>query len=231
MNTATNNDVGTTELHRAADAGDEGRVLSLLKSGAHAGTPNDENQLPLYSALNLDEMHENEEDTKDEKMRRERIFRELWKANPETVLHVDEDGNTVLHRMAFHGFDVLAREVLEKHPELAGECNHQGHYPIHTAVLNSQARVAEVLFKVEGVSGQRNYKKASALHLAAGGGTLDMVRLCCEQSPEMLNEKDRFLNTPFALATHFNTPEVQGYIQSQPGIDTVIDTGAITKVG
>jgi uncharacterized protein len=225
MNTAATID-GMSELHRAADEGNLERVASLLQSGARTDKANNENQFPLYCALNLDTMDEG-----DEKERREAIFRLLWGADPDTVLHVDEDGNTVLHQMARYGFDELARDVLTKHPNLALLPNHQGECPIHRAVLSNRLDVVKALFHVEGVSSLVDYKLSSALHLAARSGTLEMVTLCCKQSPEMLNKKDRFNNTPYALAGRFNTPETQEYLQAQPGISTMIDTSAITKVG
>ena len=138
-------------------------------------------------------------------------FKALWdQASMDVRREKNKLGQNLLHMMDVYGFKQLIEETLQVMPELALQhAKLDGDYPIHTAVLNHQIEVVQLLLAIPGVARLKNSLHQSALHYAARFGSQDMMRLCCKFCAGEINAKDRLGRTPLALAQAENTPDVE----------------------
>lgn len=204
-------------LHRAAIEGDliEVRRLLDMKGGMIAQELNDEFEYPLYSALFLSAAH-----SEALKTVKEAIFRELLTYSFSVLTHQNGFGDTVLHRIVRNGFENLIDDVLAL-KEGAGLLfikNKIGSYPIHVAILNGRIEIVKKLLLQQGIAEQLDSEGNSALHLAAGFGSLDMVQLCLEHCRKEMNARNSQDKTPLDLAVVNNLPEVQTFLTNNGAI-------------
>jgi ankyrin repeat protein len=183
-----------TPLHGAAIMGHFHTLSELLSLGANPSIANQYKQLPIFSSLGLPVLHEG--DLKENKMK---IFRLLKEKAPESVKLQDDNGDTVLHEMAAHGFSALITELLQTNPELAEIKNYHTHYPVHTAILNGQTDGVRLLLQQKGGETLADSHGWVALHYAARAGGKDIMTLCCDATPD-LNCRDESGRTPLMLA-------------------------------
>ncbi|HHF7359572.1 TPA: ankyrin repeat domain-containing protein [Legionella feeleii] len=185
---------GNTPLHIAALAGHFYTVSVLLDLGAAFDNANKQSQLPIFSALVMPMLYE--DDLKEKKIR---IFRLLREKSPKTLGHQDIGGDTVLQLMAIHDFSTLLAEVLKTNPELALIKNNYFCYPIHTAILNNKTDCVRILIAMKQAATLADSKGRLALHYAARYSNKAITILCCEAS-EDLNVLDGRGRTAIMLA-------------------------------
>ncbi|WP_082646544.1 ankyrin repeat domain-containing protein [Legionella feeleii] len=185
---------GNTPLHIAALAGHFYTVSVLLDLGAAFDNANKQSQLPIFSALVMPMLYE--DDLKEKKIR---IFRLLREKSPKTLGHQDIGGDTVLQLMAIHDFSTLLAEVLKTNPELALIKNNYFCYPIHTAILNNKTDCVRILIAMKQAATLADSKGRLALHYAARYSNKDITILCCEASKD-LNVLDGRGRTAIMLA-------------------------------
>ncbi|MDX2346693.1 MAG: ankyrin repeat domain-containing protein [Legionella sp.] len=144
-------------------------------------------------------------------------FKALWaRATPDVCRAQNSAGQTVLQLMVVYGFNLLIPFILQDMPELAlRHAKQNNEYPIHTAILNHEIDVVQLLLEVPGVSNLRNDRNQSILHYAARFGSQDMMLLCCKKRAGNIDEKDRFGKTPLALAREENSPDVEAVLIAQ----------------
>ncbi|MBL7481304.1 ankyrin repeat domain-containing protein [Legionella bononiensis] len=188
------NTYGMTPLHVAALEGYYYTVWVLLSLGADSNLKNMQSQLPLFSALVLPVSYAPE--LKETKIK---IFRMLREKTPTMLNLQDNNGDTVLHLMATHGFSSLLEESVSSNPMLAYIKNNNSHYPVHTAILNDQLDCLRILLKDKDISILADSKGRVALHYAARYSGKEMVELCCDAAPT-INPLDNTGLSPFMLA-------------------------------
>lgn len=190
----TKNSNGLTPLHQAALEGNINTVYVLLSLGADPKILNKRKQYPLFSALFLPILYEDE-------LRKNKIkIFSLLKEKGNQLLNQDKNGDTVLHQMALHGFDTLIKETLATHPELAFIKNKHTHYPIHTAILNDQIKSVIPLLQVNNGSTVKDSNGWMAIHYAARYADKEILEECCKFSTNK-DTKDIIGKTPLMLAT------------------------------
>lgn len=194
-NSATS--TGMTPLHLAAVQGHVNTVKTLLAKTANPLIENNNKQLPIQSALFVPILHDS-----DLIANKEKIFNELAAQAPNSITHQDNGGDSLLHLMAIHGFDSLAKQSLEKNEQLAFCRNNFSRYPIHTAILNHQIAIVRLLLEIAKVNMLADSQGRKPLHYAAMYGQKEMVALCCEHSD--INMKDYANKTPLHLAIEAN---------------------------
>lgn len=193
---------GMTPLHLAAANGHLRFVKKLLKRGANATLINKNNdEPPIFSALVVPVLH-------DEHLlaRKEYIFNLLINAAPKCLARQNKSGDTVLHLMAANGFTRLLANVIKQQPQALCISNNRTLYPIHTAVLNRQYEIIDLLLKNPLVVAQVDSQQRNALHFAAQYGGQDILQRCCDVFTN-IDILDGEHNTPLMLATQANNTE------------------------
>ncbi len=188
---------GMTPLHLAATGGHLNAVKTLLKLGADAKIVNkNNNELPIFSALFVPTLH-------DEGLmhRKELIFDVLNTAAPGHLTHQDTSGNTVFHLMAASDFTKLLAKAIDQEPSGLSINNNTTKYPIHTAILNGQLEIVDLLLKNPGVIQLTDYKGRNALHYAAQYASEDIILQRCCQAVTDIDVVDNEHKTPLMLAT------------------------------
>ncbi|KTD54692.1 ankyrin repeat domain-containing protein [Legionella quateirensis] len=190
----TPNSFGLTPLHIAAIEGNFNTAHTLLNLGADPAKRNNQLQMPVFNALQLPVLYEDE--LRENKIK---IYRLLKETAPETVNNQDSNGDTVLQKMAIHNFSSLMNEVLSTNPNLAYIKNNHSHYPIHTSILNNTIICAGILLRDKEMAQVADSKGRVPLHYAARYSGADMVALCSEAST-IIDPVDFEGKTPFMLA-------------------------------
>lgn len=203
---------GMTSLHHAASQGHLFTVKALLAKGANVHKVNAQMQLPIHSALFVPVGH-------DEKLliRKEQIVRALLPLTPEALSVQDKAGNTLLHLLAKHDFNLIVAELVAKNPKLAFVANNSSLYPIHIAILNQQQKTIDVLLTIKGVSSLADGQECLPIHYAARYGTSEMIQSCCNSTIAHLNSQDTQERTPLLWAA---------YVGNQEVLETLIKNGA-----
>lgn len=199
---------GMPPLHIAAAAGDLKTVSELLALGADPTTVNHHLQLPIFSALFLPIVYE--EDLKENKIK---IFKMLMEKAPASIIEQDDNGNTLLHLIASNGLSTLIPEVLKTNATLCKIQNYHSHYPVHTAILNHQIDCARILLQDNGAELLSDSQGRVPLHYAALYSGKDMVELCCNLSTN-LNPLDDENKTPLILATEVENTEAMEILKA-----------------
>ena len=192
-----------TPLHLAAQGGHVHTVAVLLAKGADLTKKNKLAELPIHAALAIPLSH-----SEQLKKNKAIIFRKLWQSNPSTLAYKNYEGDTVLHSMAYHGYDQLIHDVLDSYPEGAFMFNNYGHYPIHAAILNNQITCAKSLLSIPNVATLADSKYRVALHYAALYGSKEIMELCCEVTDD-LNICDTEGKTALILANEADNHDAQ----------------------
>ena len=190
----TPNSKGMTPLHSSVIKGHFHTTQALLSLGADPCLLNQHQQYPLFSTLMVPVLHDDE--LKPNKIK---IFRLLRDKGGQDITHQDDSGNTVLHQMAAHNFEVLFKEILESNVELVYIKNNHTHYPIHTAILNNQIQNVKLLLNVKDVETLADSKGCVALHYAAIYSENEMLQLCCDLSTN-IDSTDALGRSPLLLA-------------------------------
>ncbi|KTD18779.1 Ankyrin repeat protein [Legionella lansingensis] len=201
---------GMTPLHLAALQGHVHTVQVLLAKGANPNKENNNSQLPIHCALTVAIAHESD------LLKRKKDIFSLLKPYIQDITHRDDSGNSILHHTVINGFYELTKELLEENPELAFCKNNYHRFPIHTAILNQQTQIAQLLLAIKKVATLTDVEGRVALHYAACYGKPDMVQLCCDATPD-INIRDSYGKTPLILAEEAKNTE---------GINILITNGA-----
>lgn len=192
---------GMTPLHLAAAAGKIHAVNALLGRGADPLKTNQNNQMPIFSALimpmQFDDglMHQ-----------KELIFSTLNSIAPGRLANPDSSGDTVFHLFATYGFESLCAGCLKQETRGAFLSNHLSKYPIHTAILNQQQGVVDLLLSIPTVATLTDSRGQNALHYAARYGAPEMVQRCCDASVN-INAVDKENKTAWMLAVESENVE------------------------
>jgi ankyrin repeat protein len=136
----TSNTGGMSLLHLAASKGNVHTVQILLEKGANPNQMNQHGQPPIFSALITAITHD-----QDLISRKEAVFNELKKYVSSTLMHQDNNGETIMHLIAIYGFDSLLSPLLATHNELAFLADNMNECPIHKAIANEQTRIIQLL--------------------------------------------------------------------------------------
>ncbi|MFJ1267107.1 ankyrin repeat domain-containing protein [Legionella lytica] len=212
---------GLTLLHSAAGHGYLNTTQILLNLGADSCALNNQKQYPIFSALFMPIL---DEDLPKLKMNKIAIFKLLKDKGNQVLEHQDSNGDTVLHRMALHGFNDLIDETLISNPRLASMKNNNTQYPIHTAILNGQEKAVSSLLN-ENSADLADSNGWKPLHFAARQ-TNNMILEECLRYPNHLNEPDIHRRTPVMLAAELgNIEAVATLISHGAKIDLVDDQG------
>lgn len=190
----TPNAFGMTLLHRAAIEGNSNTVVSLVNLGADPRKPNKQGQLPVFSALVLPMVYEDE--VKESKIK---IYQFLKETAPDTLNQLDENGDSVLQMMAINDFTTLMEGVLRSNNALAYKANNHSHFPVHTAILNNNLESVRILLKENDMTNAADSKKRLPIHYAARYGGEEMLALCFDASSN-IDPLDIQGKTPFMLA-------------------------------
>lgn len=196
------NQYGMTPLHVSASLGFVRTVRALLAKGANPKALNQRQQYPILFALFIPIQYETRlvQHKKD-------IFNMLTTAAPDTLKAQDEDGETVLHWMAETAvFCDLLEKTIKQVPELVFVKNLAFHYPIHTAILNGQTQVAQLLLNINQVANLEDGRGRTPLHYAARYGNHDMVERCIQATSD-LNKPDSEGKTPLLTAAEVGNIE------------------------
>lgn len=185
---------GMPPLHLAVIQGHVNTTITLLNLGAKPDLLNANLQYPIFSALSLPISTD-----KDLIERKIILFKLLKDLAPECLKQQDINGDSILHKMAVSGFSELMKEVIKDNSELVFKNNNQGHYSIHTAILNRQNEIIDVLLSIEKVSELTDASGQNALHYAAKYGSKEIVEHCCNASTD-INCGDQDQKTPLMLA-------------------------------
>lgn len=178
--------MGMTPLHLCATNGYVHAVNILLDKGASPLMLNKNNKLPIQCALFTPMLIDD-----GFKSRKTAIFKRLLAAAPDTISAQDNEGDTVAHAMAAHGYNVLMSDVIKNHTSLIFTPNHFRKYPIHTAILNRQTNLALALLEIDGVSSLKDSHEQTALHYAAQEGELPIVHWFIAHKPGDVSQIDR----------------------------------------
>ncbi len=208
---------GMTPLHLAAAGGFPHVIRALLKFGADATQTNQSNQLPIFSALFVPMFH-------DETLigKKAWIFTTLNTKAPGLLEHQDSSGDTVFHLMAVHGFKRLLTEYMVIVPKALFISNNRMRYPIHTAILNNQPDIVELLLSVPDMAMLADAKGQGALHYAARYGSPAIVKQCCDATRE-INCIDNANRTPLMLAISSQNIEAAKILVTQGADVTMTD--------
>lgn len=185
---------GLTPLHLAALAGHFNTTQVLLSLGADTSILNKKNQYPLFSALIMPVLHEQEL-----RQNKINIFNLLKEKGNQPLNHRDNNGNTILHQMALQSFDELLEQTLVTNEELAYIKNNHIHYPIHTAILNNKTQCTILLLQVKDGTTLTDSKGGTPIHYAARYANKPLMEVCCELSTN-INSIDFLGRTPLMLA-------------------------------
>lgn len=189
---------GMSSLHAAAANGEFAEVKRLLAQGESPQCFNRHQQSPLHSALLMPISHDS-----DLQENKTAIFKLLYAKAPSLLMHRDASGDTVVQLMAAFGFSELLAELLQSHTEIAFVSNNHSHYPIHTAILNNQIEIVDMLLKIPGVDSLADMHGQVALHYAVRYGTKEMVLRCCKDCTD-INAEDDDHQTAWGLACSAN---------------------------
>ena len=199
-----------TPLHTSAVLGYIHTTEALLAKGADSQIKNGLNQFPAYQALFLPIKYDGFlVDSK------KIIFHVLAKKTPQLWLAQDKSGDSVLHLMATHdAFEELANAFLPQASALVVTKNKASHYPIHTAILNNQYKMTDLLLRIPGVSNLEDSKRRRALHYAARCGRVEIIKLCINATSE-IDKRDSSFKTPLLLAAEIGNKHAVEYLLSQ----------------
>jgi uncharacterized protein len=222
----------TTALHRAAGEGDLDKVTRLLQSGIDPNVCDPIQQPALFKILRSSWSGNDAEH-----MARIATFRVLWDVtDPEIRSGQDQEGNTVLHLMAQHGFDELIGETLSHVPTLVQKRTYvTSESPIHTVILNScldsekAFLMGEHFFACDvNVANDKDLKDQNILHYAARYGSLKILELCYHAYDGDIDATDQAGMTPLAIAKNENNLEAYSYLMSQGADETLINLSTQT---
>ena len=209
---------GMTPLHVGAIKGYVHTVRALLEMGANPKITNNESQTPIFSALFVPMVHE--EDLIPKKIA---MFKEILAHAPEILEHKDSSGNTVFHLMTKNQeFYSLLSELLTKDYKGLFICNNKMQYPIHTAILNNQFAITKLLLSIDKVAMLSDAQRRIALHYAAQYGASDIVQCCCEVTPE-IDSRDSEGMTPLLLAAESSNYDAMGVLIKYGADNTLVD--------
>ncbi|MBL7480613.1 ankyrin repeat domain-containing protein [Legionella bononiensis] len=216
----TPNSVGLTPLHIAAIEGNFHTVQTLLNLGADPAQKNKQLQMPVFNALQLPMLYDDE--LRESKIK---IYRLLKETAPETLNNQDSNGDTVLQKMAIHNFSSLMNDLLSTNANLAYIKNNHSQYPIHTALLNNTIICAGILLRDKEMAKVADNKGRIALHYAARYSGADMVALCSDASSG-LDPVDFEGKTPFMLAAEVgNLPAMQALLDRGANVELTDNQG------
>ena len=220
----------TTALHRAAGEGDLDKVTRLLQSDIDPNVRDPIQQPALFKIFRPSWLGNNAEH-----MDRIAIFRMLWDVtDPEIRSGQDQEGNTVLHLMAQHGFDELIGETLSHVPNLVQKKTYvTSESPIHTAILNSCLGSEKALLMSQyffdfdtNIASDKDLKDQNILHYAVRYGSLDILDLCYNQYTGDIDATDQAGMTPLAMAKNEGNLEAYSYLMSKGADEQMINLGA-----
>lgn len=211
-----------TPLHMSASFGYPNTVEVLLAKGANPRIKNGQGQYPIFGSLFLPVIYQAEKPAQKIK-----IFEMLAKKAPDTLDAQDQDGETLMHKIAQHAEFVDLFSELD--PKLVGVANDAGRYPIHTSILNGQVAVIKHLLSMDGVVDQLDGKKHTPLHYAARYGNENTVKFCIESGAKV-NEVDSENQTPLIMAAVADKSEVVKYLLAHGASSHIVDANGKSAI-
>ena len=157
------NNAGETPMLVAAAHGHHLAVAALLQAGASPSELSNSSFTALHVAAASNHVK----------------VAEALLSEPKPALRVaDSLGNTALHIAALNGSDAITALLLEKDNDLASAVNKNKDTPLHCAALLRDSSTARLLAAaVMGGELRQNAQGATAAHLAAAHGNLDVLKL------------------------------------------------------
>jgi ankyrin repeat protein len=206
---------GMKPLHLAVSGDHINTIIALLKQGADATCTDQLHQLPIFGALLLPMLH-------DETLihKKELIFHILQAATPGHMAHQDSNGDTVFHLMAEYGFKKILAEGIKQSAHVLFISNNQTKYPIHSAILNAQFEIVDLLLRDPEEALLTDINGCNALHYAAQYGAKNLVQRCCEAATD-INIRNKKNQSALAIAMQ---------AKNQGAIEVLIKFGASQNV-
>ena len=166
----------------------------LLENGANVNIPDDRKYTPLHYAC------------QDGYLEGTRLLLERG-ANIEAY---DEDGSSPLEWALVEEHKDVCKLLLEKEPTLLNKIVNVelGDYPIHIASKIEDIDIFKMLLQKGANITAKNKEDASAIHLAAREGNLQIVKLLINKQPSVVKDKNKSGETPLHIAAEYKKSQV-----------------------
>lgn len=146
-----------------------------------------------------------DEQLKEKKQKIAQFLLSLW---PNLLYSKTDENNNIFHTLAENNYPDLIETYRTSHQQLATEANNLGYYPIHCAVMNHHHQSAAQLLRFVQGAKLLDDKQRTALHHASRLGDHEMVTLCVQADPSVVNYQDINQQTARDLAYEFHHKHV-----------------------
>ncbi|KAL1518869.1 hypothetical protein AB1Y20_003146 [Prymnesium parvum] len=174
--------VASTEIHSAAEAGDERAVLRLLTAGVDANAQDADHYTPLHLAAG---------------MGHEGVVDAMCKHPGIAVGAVDENGETPLHLAAQLGHRAVAQLLLDAGADINTPSS-SGYTPLHMAAEKGHTELIQFLIDRGADVHASTRRQATPLHWAAYNGHAKAFLLLLNHGAS-LHARDLDGDTPMTL--------------------------------
>lgn len=173
----------------------------------------------LHRALMLPTGYD--EQLKEKKQKVAQFLLSLW---PNLLYSKTDENNNIFHTLAENNYPALIETYRTSHHQLATEANNLGYYPIHCAVMSHRHQSAAQLLRVAQGAKLLDDKQRTALHHASRLGDHEMVALCVQADPSVVNYQDINQQTALDFAYEFHHAQVAELLVAHGATTTSLPT-------
>lgn len=123
----------------------------------------------------------------------------------------DALGNTLLHKAAEYGYEMLAVKLLEKGLDV-NQKRQNGSTPLMVAAFKNQGGIAKILVQNKVEVNLKSPKGFTALHLACQWSDLEILQLLIDSGANVEDKLEGFITSPLMIAAYFNRPDIVEYL-------------------